>query len=34
MGAPRPRIEAPIRAGPSGARRDLTVLASGTDETS
>ena len=34
MGAPRPRIETPARAAPSGARRDLKVIASGPDETS
>jgi sarcosine oxidase subunit delta len=34
MDAPRPRIEAPAAAAPSGARRDLTVVASATDETS
>ena len=34
MGEPRPRIEAPAAAARSGARRDLTVVAFGTDETS
>jgi sarcosine oxidase, subunit delta len=34
MGAPRPHLEAPAAAIPSGARRDLTVIASATDETS
>jgi sarcosine oxidase, subunit delta len=34
MGGPRPHVEAPAAAAvPSGARRDLTVVASGTDET-
>jgi sarcosine oxidase subunit delta len=34
MGAPRPRIEVPAATGRSGARRDLTVVASAIDETS
>ena len=33
MGEPRPRVEVPAAAR-SGARRDLTVVASGADETS
>jgi hypothetical protein len=33
MGEPRPQIEAPAAAARSDARRDLTVVASGTDET-
>ena len=34
MGEPRPRVEVPAAAARSGARRDLTVVASGADETS
>jgi heterotetrameric sarcosine oxidase delta subunit len=33
MGEPRPQIAAPRAAARTGARRDLTVVASGTDET-
>ena len=34
MGEPRPRIEPPAAVTRTGARRDLTVVASATDETS
>jgi sarcosine oxidase, subunit delta len=34
MGEPRPRVEAPAPAERPGARRDLTVVGPGTDETS
>ena len=33
MGEPRPRIEPSLRRARSGARRDLTVVGSGADET-